>query len=200
MGGADKASLPLDGRRIIDRQVEVLRRIPGSIIVVGGEPDRFSDLGVPVVPDAYRSCGALGGIYSALAASHTPWTLVVACDMPFLSLPLLRRLAQTPAADVDLVLPRSHDGPQPLCAAYAARCADAIRRRIERGLLKAASLAEDVRVEEIGPEELAAYDPDGLMFVNVNTPHDYERAKTLINRMPGSGGEPQDRITTPHRT
>src|SRR5262245_25336312 len=200
MGGADKASLPLDGRRIIDRQVEVLRRVSDSIIVVGGDPGRFVDLDVRAVPDAFRDCGALGGIYSALLASRSPWTLVVACDMPFLSLPLLQRLVQPPTTEVDLVLPRTPHGLQPLCAVYAARCADPIRLRIERGLLKAASLAEDVRVEEIGPEELAAYDPDGLMFVNVNTPHDYERAKTLINRLPGSAAGTPDRITTAHRT
>jgi molybdenum cofactor guanylyltransferase len=195
MGGADKASLPLNGRRIIDRQVETLRHVSDSIIVVGGQPDRFRDLGVRAVPDVYAGCGALGGIYSALLASDRPWTLVLACDMPFLSLPLLQRLTRVPAPGVDMVMPRTHEGPQPLCAVYAARCADPVRRRIERGLLKAASLAEDVRVEEIGPEELATYDPDGLMFVNVNTPHDYERAKNVINRMPESDAATRDRIT-----
>ena len=195
MGGADKASLPLNGRRIIDRQVETLRHVSDSIIVVGGQPDRFRDLGVRAVPDVYANCGALGGIYSALLASDRPWTLVLACDMPFLSLPLLQRLTRVPAPGVDMVMPRTHEGPQPLCAVYAARCADAVRRRIERGLLKAASLAEDVRVEEIGPEELATYDPDGLMFVNVNTPHDYERAKNVIDRMPESDAATRDRIT-----
>jgi len=195
MGGADKASLPLNGRRIIDRQIDVLRHVSDSIMVVGGEPDRFRDLGVRAVPDVYAGCGALGGIYSALQASDDPWTLIVACDMPFLSLGLLRRLAQLPAPGVDAVMPTTREGPQPLCAAYATRCAEVVRRRIERGLLKAASLAEEVRVEVIGPEELATYDPDGLMFVNVNTPHDYERAKNVINRMPGSDAATPDRIT-----
>ncbi|MGH9371664.1 MAG: hypothetical protein ACRD15_09055, partial [Vicinamibacterales bacterium] len=55
----------------------------------------------------------------------------------------------------------------------------AIRRRIDRGLLKAALLVEDLRVEEIGPEILASCDPRGLLFVNVNTSHDYERAQEL---------------------
>ena len=195
MGGADKASLPLNGRRIIDRQVETLRHVSDSIIVVGGQPDRFRDLGIRAVPDVYADCGALGGIYSALLASDRPWTLVLACDMPFLSLPLLQRLTRVPAPGVDMVMPRTHEGPQPLCAVYAARCADAVRRRIEGGLLKAASLAEDVRVEEIGPEELATYDPDWLMFVNVNTPHDYERAKNVIDRMPESDAATRNRIT-----
>ena len=52
-----------------------------------------------------------------------------------------------------------------------------------------------MRVEEIGPEELAMYDPDGLMFVNVNTPHDYERAKNVIDRMPESDAATRNRIT-----
>jgi GTP:adenosylcobinamide-phosphate guanylyltransferase len=39
-----------------------------------------------------------------------------------------------------------------------------------------------VRVAEVGPEALTAYDPDGLLFVNVNTPHDYERAKALLDK------------------
>src|SRR5688500_4122268 len=85
MGGADKASLPLHGRRIIDGQVETLRQVSDTIIVVGGELDRFNDLGITSVPDLYTGCGPLGGIYSALLASDRPWTLILACDMPFLS-------------------------------------------------------------------------------------------------------------------
>lgn len=62
-------------------------------------------------------------------------------------------------------------------------------------MLKASDVGESLRVEEIGPEELATYDPDGLMFVNVNTPHDYERAKDLLDRGPGSRRMSDDRIT-----
>jgi molybdopterin-guanine dinucleotide biosynthesis protein A len=195
MGGVDKANLSLNGRRIIERQIDVLRQVSDAIIVVGGPLDRFRDLNVRAVPDVRAGCGALGGIYSALRASTDPWTLVVACDMPFLSLALLQRLARPPSTEVDVVMPVTRDGPQPLCAVYAARCADAVAQRIDRGLFKVADLAEDVCVEAIGPEELATYDPDGLMFVNVNTPHDYERAKTVIDRMPGSGAALQNRIT-----
>ena len=53
---------------------------------------------------------------------------------------------------------------------------------------------ENVRVEEIGPQELATHDPRRLMFVNVNTPHDYERATTLDGRRAGSRAARGDRI------
>lgn len=72
----------------------------------------------------------------------------------------------------------------------AAILAGGLARRMN-GVDKAACLA----VEEIGPEELATYDPDGLMFVNVNTPHDYERAKDLMDRMRGNRAAMGDRIT-----
>ena len=195
MNGVDKASLSIGGTRIIERQIAALRQVTDSIIVVGGDVSRFEELGVCAVPDVVTGGGALGGIYSALVASSRPRTLVVACDMPFLSVPLLRRLVQASPGSADVVMPRTHEGLQPLCAVYAAGCAGALRGRIERGLLKAASVGEDVRVEEIGPDELATYDPYGLMFVNVNTPHDYERAKGLTDRLPETDAARGDRIT-----
>jgi molybdenum cofactor guanylyltransferase len=195
MGGIDKWSLSFGGQRIIDRQIATLRQIGDDIIVVGSGDARFAELGIRQVPDIIEGCGALGGIYSALVASRHPRTLVIACDMPFLNPVVLQRLVQAGAADVDIVMPRTAAGLQPLCAVYSARAAQPVRSRIERGLLKAAALAEELRVEEIGPEELATYDPDGLMFANVNTPHDYERAQELMDRLSGSLTTKDDRIT-----
>jgi molybdenum cofactor guanylyltransferase len=195
MDGKDKARLAFAGRPLIEHQVSALRQITESIIVVGGDPARFTELGIHPVPDAFDQCGALGGIYSAIIASDHPRTLVVACDMPFLSVPVLRRLVRPSGPEVDVVMPRSLEGPEPLCAVYAARCAEPIRRRIERGLLKAADVSADVRVEEVDAGELATYDPDGLMFVNVNSPHDYERAKMLMGRGPESRAMRADPIT-----
>jgi GTP:adenosylcobinamide-phosphate guanylyltransferase len=57
-----------------------------------------------------------------------------------------------------------------------------VRVRLDRGERQASVLPEGVTLVEIGPEARAAYDPDGLMFVNVNTPHDYERANNLFER------------------
>ena len=82
--------------------------------------------------------------------------------------------------DADLVIPRTARGYEPLCAVYSRACAASIRERLTRGELEASRLPEGVRVAEVGPETLAAYDPDGLLFVNVNTPHDYERAKEVL--------------------
>jgi molybdopterin-guanine dinucleotide biosynthesis protein A len=181
MGGADKGALPIDGTPILDRQLAVLREIAWPVFLVGRAPTRPLPPGIRVVPDAIPNAGALGGIYTAIVESPCDRTLVVGCDMPFLSATLVMRLAEEEEAD--LVIPRSARGYEPLCAVYGKACAPGIRNRIAHGELQASVLPRDVRIAELGPEALAAYDPDGLLFVNVNTPHDYARANGSRNRI-----------------
>ena len=175
LGGQDKGALAVGAgsttggtpRSIRERQLAVLRSLTPHILIIGR--DGISDR----VPGA----GALGGLYTALLESTTDRVLVVACDMPFLSQALLEHMARI---DADVVIPRTMRGYEPLCAIYSRACIAPMRVRLTRGELEASRLLEGVRVAEVGPETLAAYDPNGLLFVNVNTPHDYERAKEVL--------------------
>ena len=115
--------------------------------------------------------------------SVTPRTLVVACDMPFLSLAFLKHLVTAGRDDdVDVVIPRTAEGYQPLCACYAQTSANAMLQRLQKGALKVTDVLADLRVREIDPAEVAAYDPDGVLFFNVNTPDDYDRANAFLKR------------------
>jgi molybdopterin-guanine dinucleotide biosynthesis protein A len=189
-GGTVKSTLVLDGLRIIDRQIGVLGRVADPIFIVAPAASPLASLGLTIVPDVVPECGALGGIYTAVVRSPCERTLVVAGDLPFLSRRLLDHLVRETEADV--VVPRGPGGYEPLCAVYSRACAGPIRRRLGQGALRAAVLPEGVRVEEVGPEMLAAYDPHGLLFVNVNTPQDYARAVDLLASMPQG---PRERIT-----
>ena len=176
MGGVRKATLRIGGRSIIERQLDVLRGIAAPIFAVSsaaGEPEG----GLEIVRDRFPDRGALGGIYTAIEASPHERVLVVGCDMPFLSAPLIEYMN---GIDADIVVPRSERGYEPLCAIYSRGCAAAVRARVERGQLEASVMPDGVRVVEVGSEALAQYDAHGLLFVNVNTPHDYERANTLL--------------------
>ena len=179
LGGTRKATLTIGGYRIIDRQLDVLRRVADPVFAVSSQAAP-TDADIPIVRDRYPDHGALGGIFTAIADSPHDHTLVVACDMPFLNAPLLAYMA---GLDADLVIPRTARGLEPLCAVYSKACLESIRSRLERGELEASVLPGRVKVVEVGPEVLAAYDPDGLLFINVNTPHDYERATEVFNRL-----------------
>jgi molybdopterin-guanine dinucleotide biosynthesis protein A len=88
--------------------------------------------------------------------------------------------------DVDLVIPRRERGYEPLCAIDSRACERDIHARLTRGEYGASTLPAGMRVAELGGG-------NDLTFVNINTPHDYERAKGLIESTPELM---QDRITT----
>jgi molybdenum cofactor guanylyltransferase len=175
LGGLDKSRLTIGGLTILQRQLDLLQGVADRVVVIANDPERFAGLGVPVVPDLVPGAGSLGGIYTAIAAADGP-VLVLACDMPFLTRPFLARVLDR-GQDVDVALPRGPDGYHPLCACYAPACADPIRRRLDAGALKVLDLLTDVRVRELPPAELEAFDPDGLLLLNVNTPDDLARAE-----------------------
>lgn len=180
-GGCDKSALRIGSTTILERQLAVVGPLTDRILMVASDLRRIDARGLTVVVDRMPGTGTLGAIYTALSASTGELTLVVACDLPFLTGPFLAHVAAAATGDVDVVIPRTVDGYQPLCALYARRSITPIRRRIEAGQLKVLDVLADVRVREIGASEIAPFDPDGTLFFNVNTPEDYARALTLAD-------------------
>jgi molybdenum cofactor guanylyltransferase len=184
LGGQDKSRLVIGGRSILQRQLDLLRGLADRVVVVAREPERYADAGVPVLADAVPDCGSLGGIYTAVASAAGP-VLVLACDMPFVTAPFLAFVMEA-GREADIAIPRTGDGYHPLCASYAPACADPLLRRIEAGMLKVTGILSDVRVREMGPAEIAPFDPDGLLLFNLNTPDDLARAeRAALARDPG---------------
>ena len=177
-GGADKSGLTIAGVTILQRILNAVRPAVTTVFAVGDRFGAAAQLGLPVVEDDFPDGGSLGGIYTAIVQSPCERTLVIGCDMPFVSRGFVERLAGE--RDADVVMPRDAAGYQPLCAVYGRACASVLRERLERGERHAAVPPPGMRLVEIGPAELSAVDPEGLLFVNVNTPHDYERAKRIV--------------------
>jgi molybdopterin-guanine dinucleotide biosynthesis protein A len=134
-----------------------------------------------VIPEA----GSLGGIYTGLVHAKTPYSLALACDMPFVKPAFLRFLCDM-AGEADVMIPKNAEDFQPLCAVYAQACREPIRQRIEAGRLKITGFFDQVRVRVIEGEVLARYDPHDVMFFNANTPEEYERARRMLEELGGS--------------
>ena len=177
---------------LLDRQLAALRTVTREIFLVTSDPSPYAGLGLRVVADALPGGRVLGAVYTAIVESPAPRTIVLAGDMPFVTPALFRALTAPEHAHADLVIPRTAHGLEPLCAVYARRCAAPIRDRVGRGDLRASTPPAGVLVSEIGPAILAALDEHGILFTNVNTPHDYERAEGLIELKPDPA---QDRST-----
>ena len=187
-GGRDKAALRVGSSAILERQLALLRTVVDRILIVANDRARYAGYGVPVVCDLVSGAGAVGGLYTAIRAAGTPRTLVIACDLPFLTGAFLSRLVAD-GHDVDVLLPRTADGFQPLCATYSDRAGVQLGLEIQAGVRKvidAVRGADGLVIRELGPEELAPYDRHGTLFFNVNTPDDHARAIDLEARLRSS--------------
>lgn len=173
--GQNKALMYLGEQRLIDRVAQVMRVVCDDILLVTNIPAVYADLGLPMVQDILPEKGALGGIYSALYHAAPASCLVVACDMPFLQASVLRYL-MAQARDYDVVVPDIHGEYQPLHALYRQTCAAPIWQRMTSNRLKITDFFPEVRVRTVTARELQPFDPDLLVFQNINTPEDFQRA------------------------
>ncbi|MEW6320022.1 MAG: molybdenum cofactor guanylyltransferase [Acidobacteriota bacterium] len=180
LGGRPKGALPVGGRPILARQLDVLRSLAPAAIVVVGVPGFDTPVDVPIVADAVPGAGALGGLYTALAAAPSDPVLVVAGDLPFVSGPWLMHLVEV-LGNADGVVPRTADGRHPLCAVYRRRAAPRLKAWLDRGTRRITDALSDLNVREVGPDEVARFDPDGVLLMNVNTPEEYDRACRHVN-------------------
>ena len=203
--GRDKAAEPFAGEPLLRR---VIRRAAAGVsvnadadasavgevdvVVVAADAARAAALplapGTRTVVDAFPGCGPLGGIYTGLGAARTEWSLVVACDLPFLSPPLLRYLAGL-RHGVDIVAPIIDGRPEPTHALYSRRCRPAIAARLQAGQLKTADLFDDVRVRYVDETEMRRFDPELLSFFNINRPADLARALQLAQYTATAAGQ-----------
>ncbi len=185
LGGLDKWALAVGGKRIIDRQLSVLRHVAEHILIVTNDPHPFRGSGLRVCADLIPGAGPLSGVYTALVRAPTEHTVVVACDLPFLTTSFLRHLV-TRVGRTDAAVPRTAAGPQPLCAVYARSCIGPIRSRLERGAFQVSALEQAIRVTHIDAPEIAPFDPHDTLFLNVNTPGDHRRARALTDNAPST--------------
>jgi molybdopterin-guanine dinucleotide biosynthesis protein A len=180
-GGAPKGLLPVGGRRILDRVVDVCLEVTGALpLLVANDPGAGAwrpDL--RVVSDRRPGSATLGGLHAAVSAAPAP-VLCVAWDMPFLSAPLLRLLAERLAA-ADAVLPASGGprGVEPLCAGYGPGCLAPMERALDCGDFRAVAFLPEVRVTIVPEETVRTFGDPDVLFFNVNTPQDLERAESI---------------------
>lgn len=183
--GRNKAALELDGVPMLLRTARLVESVAGAPSVIGNLNGADS-CGLATIADEWPGAGPLGGIATALAASKAPWNLIVACDLPYLTKPWLEFLVQRALASPgDAVMPTNTRGAEPLCAMYSRRCEQAVRAALASGIRKVTDGLKETLVELIDPFEWKAFDSEGLLFKNMNSPEDYEEARRRFERSCG---------------
>jgi molybdopterin-guanine dinucleotide biosynthesis protein A len=177
--GQDKVWLDAGGHPLLVRVAERLASHVAEIIVVHSPMSApLPSLPVRFVLDHYQGIGPLGGLHAGLAATHTPWTFAVACDMPFLNPILIRYLALLRPGH-DVIVPCPTGQPEPLHAFYHQRCLPAIEASLMRATPSLVSFYAAMAVRRVSRSEIAPCDPDLRSFLNLNTPEEWNAARHL---------------------
>jgi molybdopterin-guanine dinucleotide biosynthesis protein A len=184
LGGAVKPLLEIGGQAVADRQLAVLRPLFARVFAVANDPAPWQARGIEVAADPVAGAGPLAGLAAALAAAGDAEAIVcVAGDLPFLQPPLLAALRDwSPGAGA--LAPRPGGRAEPLCARYATGLAADVAARLAAGRLALYELLEESATVWLAGGELAPLDPDGLSFININTPDDLRRAEEIARRGP----------------
>lgn len=188
--GEDKAVIELDGRRLIDRAAAALGSVAQRVVLASGAAKRFPELGLECVLDESADAGPLAGLAAGLAAAHTRFVAVLACDMPHAGSEVLDALlARAQHAGLDGAVFQTAGGAEPLCAVYSTACLGAVRDALERGERRMNSFwtgrdgLRQLQVKTFTTAELALAVDAERQAQNLNTPQELaqERARARKN-------------------
>lgn len=183
--GRDKSLLPFLGQALIQRVAERASQFCADLLIISNDLEKYRFLNLPVHADRVVGAGPIAGLQTAFEVAQTSFVAVVGCDMPFVNPNLLAYELQTLIDfDYDVVIPRSADSLEPLHALYRREnCLAAVQSALDQGNLRLVGWMKDVRTFEMPLSLQAPYDPQGLAFMNVNSPEEFQQAEQTAARL-----------------
>ena len=189
MGGGDKPLRTIGGRTILQLVIERMRtQVAALVLNANGDPARFAEYGLPVVPDSVPdNPGPLAGVLAGLdwTAEHRPdcpLVASVATDAPFLPTDLVARLlAQMNAEGADLACAASGGQAHPVIGLWPVRLRSDLRRALaDEGVRKVDVWTARFRLATVEFSDRPV-DP----FFNANRPEDLAEAAALLAKAGG---------------
>ena len=180
--GRDKALLEIGGQTLLARAVELLQSIAVRVSIIG-DRERYRSFGVPTNPDRVPDSGPVGGIVTALAHSKSEWSLVIGCDMPYISAAFLKSLcdrAENAPSGIQGVVPESSRGLEPLCAVYRKSAAPAFESALAERKLKLTTVVASVLLDRVIDKDWRPFALHGDLFQSLNCPEDLTAAKRAL--------------------
>lgn len=182
--GTNKAFVRVGGKRIFDRVYNILATLFEEIILVTNDPVQYLEWDLNIVTDIFPLRSSLTGIHTGLFYMTTPYGFFTACDIPFLKKELVETIVAGIESGIDIVIPETTKGFEPLCSVYSKQCFKPIEQQLIKQNLKIQQFFKNVRVKRLPEHILCQADPNLLSFFNINTPDDLDRAESLELQQP----------------
>lgn len=186
--GPPKALRKVGKTTILDHLLATLKPIFSQVLLVTNEPQTFLPWDLTIVPDVIDQRCSLTGIHSGLFHVTTNYCFVCGCDMPFLNPDLVHHICAGCDGSVDVVIPQTQYGFEPMCAAYAQRCLEPIERNLSRNRLQIVETIKKLKVRTISEKQVLRIDPHLTSFINVNAAQDLDRANRIFEERKETDG------------
>jgi len=178
--GKNKAFIRVGHVLMLDAILSVFKTIFKNIILVAGDPVEYLDWDLNVVTDILPVRSSLTGLHAGLTFASDPYVFVTACDTPFLKKKLIEQIIALIEPGADVIIPKTSNGFEPLCAVYSKKCLKPIEKNIMEQKIKISQFFNNVSVKQVSEDMLRTHDPELSSFLNINTPDDLILAKKRI--------------------
>jgi molybdopterin-guanine dinucleotide biosynthesis protein A len=182
----DKATLAYHGRSQLEEAMHLVAPLVARAFV-SVRRDQVDDplrAGFAQIIDRQENLGPIAGIMAAQEQYPNVAWLVLACDLPFLTVATLEHLlrARDPARDATAYL-SSHDSlPEPLCAIYEPASRQALAAYLAQGRQCPRKFLQCANAHLIAA-------PDARALDNINTRAEYDAAMSALGTPPAPAKE-----------
>jgi molybdopterin-guanine dinucleotide biosynthesis protein A len=165
--GTDKGVMELNGKKVIQYVLDALVPIVDDILIIANN-DHYDNFAYPVYKDIIKDCGPMGGIYTGLINSTTMKNIVVSCDIPFITSPMLLHIISE-SGNYEITVPK-HDGRlEPLCAVYTKQCTGKFKELLEKKVWKMQEALNYFKTQQLNISDTKEM---ARNFININTPEE----------------------------
>ncbi|HID38777.1 MAG TPA: molybdenum cofactor guanylyltransferase [Calditrichaeota bacterium] len=164
--GEPKAFAVYQGKKLIDYAVDLAKQIAPHVFLVNGRTVGYEEVGIPIISDLIPDLGPIGGLYTALKSSTTPYIAALPVDTPLLTVAAYRLLFQYMEKDRPVVA-LSDKGLEPLISIWPASMLYLVEQQIqEKNYSLRALFSQNEAVVVDFPQIMEDYNPQ--FFLNIN--------------------------------
>ena len=170
--GQDKALLPFGGYNTLSEFQQVRLSKLFKKVYISAKENKFG-FDVNVIEDKYKDNSPLVGIISIFETLKVDKVFILSVDAPFVNKEVIDKLIHS-NNKFDAVVAKSKSGIQPLCGVYKRSVLPIAQEHLKNKNHRLHSLLKKVDTQFVLFE-------DDALFLNLNHPHEYEKAQKSLN-------------------
>lgn len=170
----DKALLDIKGETLLSQIYSIAKQCTDQVYIITPWQEKYRPI-LPVdcnfITESSHFQGGLIAFFDALNYINSDWILLLACDLPFLTVDDLQNWINSLAnisENTIAFLPKNEKGWECLCGFYRRNCQDSLQKSIETGNRSFQQWLNQENVKELVVK-------NKQILFNCNTPQDYEK-------------------------